>query len=55
MISLEGGGGAMTGRWRKCDGGGGSQGAAWVFMVGLPVVRPGTAEADSAAVLASIF
>lgn len=55
MIPLEGGGGAMTGRWRKCDGGGGIQGAACVFLVGPPVLRPGTAEADSVAVLGSIF
>lgn len=55
MISLEGGGREMTGRWRKCGGDGGSQGVAWVFPVGTPVLRPGTAEADSVAVLGSIF
>lgn len=54
MISLEGGRREMTGRWRKCGGGGRSQGVACVFLVGTPVLRPGTAEADSVAVLGSI-
>ena len=54
MISLEGGRRGMMGRWRKCGGGGRSQGVACVFLVGTPVLRPGTAEADSVAVLGSI-